>query len=518
VFEREIALELQRLEALVAVPEPSVSLPLLQQLLQHEPAYLRYLQAEAQWQLYEERVRCLHHPFLPYSDAPLQPLLQELDSYLLHHARFPQAELHALLEAAVKVRLNFLCRPRTTLKYFVFRGEPVKPLQEIRLRLDYLADYSYLTDALRQLLPAAEPTALLPVVEFERLLQQADDVVLELTPEQFWQLITPLRQFFASTPDVPADAVPTAALIILLDDKGIRYLAQQLEELLQRNRVRFLSHELFLRLVEQLLQELEPTFPGAQPLPLEFSAKPAAGDLPGAAPAPPRAPAPSPKEPEAPPEPTPLSTGGESAADTVPAPDAADPLHPVAAPAESPAAASALANEPEAAPEATLVASEGESAPASNAAAPTADAEYLELLLLPSMPPQEVLWSDGSVSPEMLQASWQREFLPEEAAPPATPPQPVAAPVQEGAPAFPEWVSSLRTAKNQQRYAALFGGKEAYEEFLSELARCPDWKAASALLDRWLARLGLDPLDTPAQRLRQHILELYSLPSTNALR
>jgi hypothetical protein len=518
VFEREIALELQRLEALVAVPEPSVSLPLLQQLLQHEPAYLRYLQAEAQWQLYEERVRRLHHPFLPYSDAPLQPLLQELDSYLLHHARFPQAELHALLEAAVKVRLNFLCRPRTTLKYFVFRGEPVKPLQEIRLRLDYLADYSYLTDALRQLLPAAEPTALLPVVEFERLLQQADDVVLELTPEQFWQLITPLRQFFASTPDVPADAVPTAALIILLDDKGIRYLAQQLEELLQRNRVRFLSHELFLRLVEQLLQELEPTFPGAQPLPLEFSAKPAAGDLPGAAPASPRAPAPSSKEPEAPPEPTPLSTGGESAADTVPTPDAAAPLHPVAAPAESPAAASALANEPEAAPEATLVASEGESAPASNAAAPTAEAEYLELLLLPSMPPQEVLWSDGSVSPEMLQASWQREFLPEEAAPPATPPQPVAAPMQEGAPDFPERVSSLRTAKNQQRYAALFGGKEAYEEFLSELARCPDWKAASALLDRWLARLGLDPLDTPAQRLRQHILELYSLPSTNALR
>jgi hypothetical protein len=134
------------------------------------------------------------------------------------------------------------------------------------------------------------------------------------------------------------------------------------------------------------------------------------------------------------------------------------------------------------------------------------------------MSPQEVLWSDGSVSPEMLQASWQREFLPEEAAPPATPPQPVAAPMQEGAPAFPERVSSLRTAKNQQRYAALFGGKEAYEEFLSELARCPDWKAASALLDRWLARLGLDPLATPAQRLRQHILELYSLPSTNALR
>jgi len=520
VFEREIALELQRLEALVAVPEPLVSLPLLQQLLQHEPAYLRYLQAEAQWQLYEERVRRLHHPFLPYSDVALQPLLQELDSYLLHHARFPQAELHALLEAAVKVRLNFLCRPRTTLKYFVFRGEPVKPLQEIWLRLDYFADYSYLTDALRQLLPSAEPTALLPVVEFERLLQQADDVVLEFTPEQFWQLIAPLRHFFASTPDVPTDALPTAALIILLDDKGIRYLAQQLEELLQRNRVRFLSHDLFLRLVEQLLQELEPTSPAAQPLPLEFSAKPAVGDLSGTAPAPPIAPAPSSNAPEASPEPALLNTGAASIADTASVPDSAEPLH--TALAESLAAAAELStDEPKTAPDATVVASERESAPASalasEAAEPITDPEHFNLLLLPSMPPQEVLWSDGSVSSGMLQASWQREFLPEEAAPPASP-QPSITPAQEGAPAFPERVSSLRTAKNRERYAALFGGTEAYEEFLSELARCLDWKAASALLDRWLARLGLDPLDTPAQRLRQHILELYSLPSTNALR
>ncbi len=523
MFEREIALELQRLEALVAVPEPSVSLPLLQQLLQHEPAYLRYLQAEAQWQLYEERVRRLHHPFLPYSDAPLQPLLQELDSYLLHHARFPQAELHALLEAAVKVRLNFLCRPRTTLKYFVFRGEPIKPLQEIWLRLDYFADYSYLTDALRQLLPSAEPTALLPVVEFERLLQQADDVVLELTPDQFWQLIAPLRQFFTSTPDVPADAVPTAALIILLDDKGIRYLAQQLEELLQHNRVRFLSHDLFLHLVEQLLQELEPTPPAAQPLPLEFSAKSAVGDLSSAAQAPPAAPAPSSNDPQMSPEPALLNTGGASIADTASALNSAEPPHTVAAPAESLAVASALpTNEPEAAPDTAPVASEGESAPASalapDAAESTADTEHFNLLLLPSMAPQEVLWSDGSVSPEMLQASWQREFLPEEAAPPAPPLQPSIAPAQEGAPDLPERVSSLRTAKNRERYAALFGSTEAYEEFLSQLAHCCDWKAASALLDRWLARLGLDPLDTPAQRLRQYILELYSLPSTNALR
>ncbi len=523
VFEREIALELQRLEALVAVPEPSVALPLLRQLLQHEPAYLCYLQAEAQWQLYEERVRRLHHPLFPYSDTPLQPLLQELDSYLLQHARFPQAELHALLEAAVKVRLNFLCRPRTTLKYFVFRGEPVKPLQEVWLRLDYFADYSYLTDALRQLLPSAEPTALLPVVEFERLLQQADDVVLELTPGQFWQLITPLRQFFASTPDVPADAVPTAALIILLDDKGIRYLAQQLEELLQRNRVRFLSHDLFLRLVEQLLQELEPASPAAQPLPLEFSAGPPVGDPSGTAQAPPTAPAPSSNDPEMPPEPALLNTGAASTADTPSAPDAAEPLYTAAAPPRSLAAASVLStHEPEAVPDTALVASEDESAAASalapDAAEPTADAEYFDLLLLPSMPPQEVLWSDGSVSPEMLQASWQREFLPEEAAPPAAPPQPSIAPAQEGAPTAPERVSSLRTAKNRERYAALFGGKEAYEQFLNELADCPDWKAASALLDRWLARLGLDPLDTPAQRLRQHILQLYSLPDTNALR
>jgi hypothetical protein len=108
-------------------------------------SYKRFFSGEVDWWLYEEQNQWLDHHRFDTSAPEFAPIFKQLEDALRQNAHFDHDVLLSTIDAAAKVRLNFLCRPRTTLKWFVFRGGPTKTIYEILLRLEYLADYSYLT-------------------------------------------------------------------------------------------------------------------------------------------------------------------------------------------------------------------------------------------------------------------------------------------------------------------------------------------------------------------------------------
>jgi len=471
VFEREIHTEKQRLLRLLDLTEPFLPLQKLLQLPDSELAYKRYFWAEVRWRLYEEQLLRQRHPYFDYSAPALAPVLRQLDELLLEHARFPRQEIEPLVDTAVKVRLNFLCRPRTTLKWFVFRGEPVKPRTEILARLAYFADYPELITGLRQRLEQLElppyGDGVLSVLEFERLVQQVDDAVLEFTPRQFLQLLQPLGDFFRRTnPEALPEHLPTAALIVFLDDKGIAFLAQELERQLQHHRLRWISHTQFLELVARLLAELEAsTASDTHTLPLEFPTEPP--------PEPPAAPPPPPSDTEPPHS----ETEPSSPEDTIAAP------HADTTPGESPA------EEPPPYPE------------------PLAE------WLFASAPEQELLWSDGTVSAEILQAPWTHPSVFEGAPFPPLPTPAAQPPSEHTEPESPAPASLLPLLNNpawQRRYLrVLFPSEAAFAELRSELLGCTHWKEAARTLDRFFARYGIDPHTRTAEQFRQEVLQHY---------
>ncbi len=225
--------------------------------------YKTFFAAHADWWIYELNQERAADRRFDYTDTGIVSLLQETDKVLRETVRFSAEEFLGLLDTAVKARLNFLCRPRTTLRWFVFRGEATKTIQEVWLRLNYFYDYQYLTNGFREW---AEKTysdhpspELLSVVDFENLIMEIDNaMILELTPHQFTDLLEPLYDFFAPPGQAGEDyALPIEALIIFLDDKGVDLIAKELERMYYEDHTDNISRKEFLNVVTTILSSLD---------------------------------------------------------------------------------------------------------------------------------------------------------------------------------------------------------------------------------------------------------------------
>ncbi len=240
------------------------------------PAYRTYFGAEVAWWVYEERALRSSNSRFDTDDVQYKEVFSRLDEVYLRTARFDHEELTATIDAATKVRLNYLCRPRTTLKWFVYRGEPTKPLHEVVLRLSYFHDYPYLTDGIRAWASArgadgSPMLEILSIVEFERIVEKVDnDAILDLSQQEFVRLLEPLYEYFAETnPETPPESVPTEAVIIFLDDKGAVPISQELERLLYREQLKWLTRTKFLEVVDTVIEDIErqtsaPTFSSSE--------------------------------------------------------------------------------------------------------------------------------------------------------------------------------------------------------------------------------------------------------------
>jgi hypothetical protein len=263
MFEQEAERVRKRLKQLVATPQPYVSLRDILDNAQVHPAYRTYFRAEVDWWVHEERAIRSSNPRFETSHADCAAALRRVDELYVDHARFDHEELAAAIDAAVKTRLNLLCRPRTTLKWFIYRGEPTRTMQEILLRLGYLYDHRYLVDGIRQWAQSrgaeASSYELLSVVEFERIVEKIDnDYILDLSQRDFVALLDPLYDFFAeANPDLPPECVPTEAIVIYLDDKGAIPISQALERLLYREQLTHLTRTRLLAVIDDVLDGMD---------------------------------------------------------------------------------------------------------------------------------------------------------------------------------------------------------------------------------------------------------------------
>ncbi len=226
-------------------------------------AYKEFFRAEVEWILYQDRIRRQTNLPIESGDPLFQRVWEQVEYYVRQHARFDRRAALSLIDMAVKSLLNYRVRPRVSLKWFVYRGEPTKPVCEIVLRMQYFADYPYFRAGFAQWLEerelTPESTHIMPMFEFERLIKQLDDdFILDLSTSEFIDLLDPIFSFFNddATP-VALQAIPIEALIVFLDDKDIQVIAQKFERMLYHDGVRNVTRDMILRVVEQVLQELE---------------------------------------------------------------------------------------------------------------------------------------------------------------------------------------------------------------------------------------------------------------------
>jgi hypothetical protein len=233
---------------------------LLQEILNSdliEDGTKNYFRAEIEWWIYKEREYKTTVLDLLDSTASINQLFNTLDEVFRERARFSIHDLRSLLHQFVSARLNFLCRPRETLKQFVFRNKQSCSLEEILLRINYFSEYAYLNDGIRswffQLDHTRKDNVFLTKEQFQSLVASIDDSVLladDFSPQTFVELLTPLFEFFdVASSYIPPRSVPIETLILFLDDKEIVPIAKLLTELYHTQKIKFVTKSKLLSII-----------------------------------------------------------------------------------------------------------------------------------------------------------------------------------------------------------------------------------------------------------------------------
>jgi hypothetical protein len=264
MFEEIIITHKQKLSQFIGINKRFVGLDEILRNSFVNEYYKTYFNAEVNSWIYEEQIRRETNPLFDFKSDKIKLQLQELDNILYQIARFDRPTLKTTIDAAVATRLNFLIRPRTTLKWFVFRGEPTKAYLEIIKRLSFLNGYDYLISGFIEYINENKlletERDLFSVLEFSNIIEKIDnDYLFSLQPEEFIRLLMPLVAFLNPDDTNVNDRTMFSieALIIFLDDKGIEPLKNKLEELMLNENIKEINGEMFLKQIFNLLTDIE---------------------------------------------------------------------------------------------------------------------------------------------------------------------------------------------------------------------------------------------------------------------
>lgn len=190
-----------------------------------------FFEAEVQWWIHTDREARNASRRFDYSHPELSSLITYLEQVQARHAQFEREEFLQILDSAVKLAYNYVCRPQTTLKWYIFRGQPVRPLSEVTIRFGAFSDYTYFRTVFLEWVDrkrAERPTfEAISASEFERVIRRTDDqILLNCNIQELLEIMGPLFEFLG---EGPRGVVPVDSLIIFFDDKNIKRLVDRLE-------------------------------------------------------------------------------------------------------------------------------------------------------------------------------------------------------------------------------------------------------------------------------------------------
>ena len=228
-----------------------------------EHSYKKYFEGEIKWIIFQEQNSRKFNRLFDYNIPEIAEISDKFDELCLENARFDYEYLNIFIDSSVKVRLNMLCRPNNTLIWFIYRGESIKSINEISLRLEFFGDYHYLVDGIKDWINRLKTGDLIqePITinDFRTVIQNIERNFIEkLSPNEFFQLLIPLYEFFNIDEIISEESkIPIESLIIFFDDKGIYAIAEKLNKLIIENHFKNISGNSLKKLLISTTEEFE---------------------------------------------------------------------------------------------------------------------------------------------------------------------------------------------------------------------------------------------------------------------
>ncbi|MDH7605433.1 MAG: hypothetical protein QHH13_11065, partial [Melioribacter sp.] len=195
------------------------------------PAILNYISAEIDYIIFEDRQKLLRDSIFDYSGEKIAYYFSLINDEIKKTKRLSFEYISKLILHASSFTINYLVRPKWTLKKFIYDEGEHRTSGEIKQILNYVYYYNYLKKILISYINSKKILSL-NLQEFEELLDKIDKIGVETNLNNILSTALNSMADFFNIGELQKNKIPLQAIELFLEEKN-------LEQHLRRLRIAF---------------------------------------------------------------------------------------------------------------------------------------------------------------------------------------------------------------------------------------------------------------------------------------
>ena len=193
------------------------------------PSIIKYISAELDLMIYEDRKRLLTNSMFDYSGNEISRYFGLITREIKRNKRLEFDDLKKLVIQAVSFNANHLVGPRWSLSKLIFDPAPSRTAEEISLILEYPYYYSYARNILLSYLTKKKITSM-SVTEFEEVYSKLDKELFSSGDSRTLEnALSSMSEFFNEGAAVK-DKLSPELVLVFLKEKGLTDYSSRLRQ------------------------------------------------------------------------------------------------------------------------------------------------------------------------------------------------------------------------------------------------------------------------------------------------
>lgn len=184
------------------------------------PAILNYISAEIDYIIFEDRQKLLKDSIFDYSGEKISYYFSLINEEIKKTKRLSFEYVSKLILHATSFTINYLVRPKWTLKKFIFDEGEHRTSSEIKQILNYVYYYNYLKKILISYINSKKILSM-NLQEFSVLLDKIDNIGLETNLMKILNsALNSMAEFF-NIGELQKNKIPLSAIELFLEEKNL---------------------------------------------------------------------------------------------------------------------------------------------------------------------------------------------------------------------------------------------------------------------------------------------------------
>lgn len=192
------------------------------------PAILKYISAELDYLIYEDRYKLLSNSNFDYSGSRIAEYFTLIGEEIKKSKRFSFDYVDNLILHAISFNVNFLAQPKWALTKLIFEKEDVVKTSELRQIINYIYFHEYIKAIIEKYL-LKKNLQMISRAEFETILDKLDQEILAGDSSKVFNLVLHSIGEFFNIGSVLKSKIPLTPFKLYLKEKKMQGYVVRLE-------------------------------------------------------------------------------------------------------------------------------------------------------------------------------------------------------------------------------------------------------------------------------------------------